>query len=248
VSCPVAPVSALEVFTFAGDDIVLLSDVAVPARLVGGGGADLLVGGSDDDVFAWGGGGSDSIDGAGGADALDFIGSPANEIFEIRPEGEGFVLTRDLTNVFLQGLRIEDLRLSALGGWDVVTTSGLANTEQFITDGTDTFTDTLRIDANGFCVTGEGDRFDVEGRQPIHFFTGFSNLLVEDDFCRSDPCDLALPSTGCVVNGLWNQLCQGTDGDDVILGTRDDDVIGGASATDACSDADQSGPFPRCED
>lgn len=232
IDCPVAAVAAVEVSVSEGDDIVLLSDVGVPARIVGGPGTDLLVGGSADDEFAWAiGDGNDSIDGGGGMDALDFTGSPADEIFVIRPEGEGFVLTRDIANVSLQGLRVEDLRLSVQGGFDVVTTSGLASTEQHITDGTDAFADTLRIDANDLCVTREGDRFDVEGRRPIHF-AGFSEILVEESSCRADPCDVAVPSAGCVVNGVRNQLCQGTDGDDVILGTRDDDVIKGGGGRD----------------
>ncbi len=48
----------------------------------------------------------------------------------------------------------------------------------------------------------------------------------------SDPCDSAVPTLGCTVNGVLNQPCVGTDlgtGKDVITGTSGDDVIVGGA-------------------
>ena len=63
------------------------------------------------------------------------------------------------------------------------------------------------------CVTRQGDRFEIEGRQPIQI-ADFADVRVSNAFCRPDPCDGAVPSQGCKVNGVPDQPCQGTDGDD----------------------------------
>lgn len=114
---------------------------------------------------------------------------------------------------------------------------------------------------------------------PAEARANVADVLVQDAFCRPDPCKDAVPSQGCKVNGVPDQPCQGTDGDDVILGTAggdgsgDDDLDGGpgddrlrggghvdrlrggsgadrldgGGAADLCTDADQLGPFVRCE-
>ena len=44
--------------------------------------------------------------------------------------------------------------------------------------------------------------------------------------CRVDPCDTSVPTLGCAVNGVRNQPCEGTAGDDLIIGTGDDVIVG----------------------
>jgi hypothetical protein len=46
------------------------------------------------------------------------------------------------------------------------------------------------------------------------------------------PCSGVVPTTGCTVNGLPDQLCQGTTGDDTIIGTPGDDIILGKGGND----------------
>jgi Ca2+-binding RTX toxin-like protein len=47
-----------------------------------------------------------------------------------------------------------------------------------------------------------------------------------------DPCATAVPTSGCTVNGVANQRCLGTDGNDTIVGTTGDDVIVARSGND----------------
>jgi hypothetical protein len=52
---------------------------------------------------------------------------------------------------------------------------------------------------------------------------------VEFSSTTPDPCIGAVPTPGCTINGVLNQLCQGTSGNDLIVGTSNDAVmIGGA--------------------
>ncbi len=47
-----------------------------------------------------------------------------------------------------------------------------------------------------------------------------------------DPCDTATPTLGCIVNGVLNQPCVGTPGQDIIIGTSGNDVILGGGGND----------------
>jgi Ca2+-binding RTX toxin-like protein len=49
---------------------------------------------------------------------------------------------------------------------------------------------------------------------------------------RIGSCGGAVPTSGCTVNGMPDQVCQGTDGDDTIIGTPGDDIIEGKSGND----------------
>jgi hypothetical protein len=46
------------------------------------------------------------------------------------------------------------------------------------------------------------------------------------------PCTGAVPTSGCTVNGVSDQLCQGTGSDDTISGTPGDDIIVGKGGND----------------
>src|SRR5262249_21124147 len=48
----------------------------------------------------------------------------------------------------------------------------------------------------------------------------------------ADPCDGALPTSGCTVNSVLSQSCQGTSGDDTIVGTIGIDFIIGKGGKD----------------
>jgi Ca2+-binding RTX toxin-like protein len=207
-------------------------NAAHPALVSAGRGRDTIIGGSEDDTFLWSPGDeSDLIDGGPGTDTLVFSGNGANEIFTVTPNGAGFDLFRNVASVHMEVQGTENLTLMTLGGDDEVSTTSLVSTTQLLTAGTDPTPDTLRVDAAELCVTRENDTFAVEGRQPIHF-ANFPEVFVSNTFCRVDPCDGAVVTHGCKVNGVRDQPCQGTDGDDVIVGTLAGDVIRGGGGRD----------------
>jgi Ca2+-binding RTX toxin-like protein len=230
--CPQSAIGSFEVATDVGDDRVDLSGVLVQTLVIGGLGDDVLTGGAVDDSFLWiVGDGSDEVDGGPGLDTLGFAGSNADDTVTIRPDGAGFVVSHDEAAVTIAVRATEKLDVATLGGEDHVRTSGLAETEQEIVDADDgVVTDTLTVDALGLCVTRLGDTFAVEGRQQIDFVR-FTSVLVENA-CGPDPCEGAVPTQGCIVNGLRSQPCAGTPGDDSIVGTTGDDVIVGGDGSD----------------
>lgn len=234
--CPASALSSLVVATGPGDDTITLTNVAVPALLIGGQGADTVHGGSEDDTFLWNpGDSSDVLDGGGGQDTLQFTGANISEHIVITPDGAGFDLTRDVGNVLLEVQNVELLRVTTQGGNDDVSTSTLINTRQELRASgdldTDTLPDTLHVDGAGLCVTRENDTFVSAGRQPIQF-ASFDDILVGNADCRPDPCATAVATQGCTVNGVRNQPCQGTPGNDVIIGTPGADVILGGGGND----------------
>jgi Ca2+-binding RTX toxin-like protein len=231
-TCPAAALGSLSIATRAGDDTIVLSGAAHPAMVQGGDGDDTLLGGAAGDTLVWNPGDDDDVvDGGPGDDSVVFNGSNASEIFAITAAGAGFVLTRNVANVRMEVGNAESLLLSTLGGDDEVSTTSLLRTAQLLTAGTDVSPDTLRVDGAGLCLDRVGDSYEAAGRQPIHF-TNFPAVLVSNVFCRVDPCAGAVPSQGCRVNGVRDQPCQGTDGDDVIVGTTAGDVILGGGGRD----------------
>ncbi len=232
VTCPAAAITSFDVSAGFGDDAVVLAGAAHPAIVRGGPGSDTIIGGSADDTFHWfPGDGSDVVDGGPGNDTLAFFGSNGNEIVTITADGAGFDLTRNLGTIQMEVENAEVLELMTLGGDDEVSTTSLLNTTQFLTGDTDALPDALRVDAGGLCLTRQGDTFEAEGRQTIHFFD-FPEVFVSNVFCPPDPCDGAVPTQGCKVNGVRDQPCLGTPGDDVIVGTTAGDVILGGGGRD----------------
>jgi Ca2+-binding RTX toxin-like protein len=55
---------------------------------------------------------------------------------------------------------------------------------------------------------------------------------VEFKVVLPDPCTTAVPTSGCTVNDVPNQLCRGGSGDDTIIGTASNDVILGKGGND----------------
>jgi Ca2+-binding RTX toxin-like protein len=231
-TCPAAAITSFDIRTNDGPDTIVLTGVPAPATIDGGLSNDTIIGGNGDDTIVWTpGGGSDVVDGGPGSDTLRFIGSNANETIVIVPEGEGFELFRDIGAIDLHAANVELIDLGTIGGADTVQTTPLRTTAQQLKGGTDTALDTLTIDANARCLEREGDTFTVDGFGSI-LVANFPTLLVVDQFCRPDPCANAVATDGCTVNGVHDQPCQGTDGDDVIFGTPGPDVILGGGGND----------------
>ena len=231
-TCPAAGVVSLSVSANFGDDRIDLSGAVQPAVVDGGDGADTIIGGSVDDVFVWNPeDDSDTIDGGPGVDTLSFDGSDASEIYTVAVDGLGFDVLLDVGGVATVTEAVEVLDLDTHGGTDTVRTTPLLRTTQTLTAGTDASADTLRVDAAGLCLVRQGDTFETTGRGTIAF-ANFVDVFVDDAFCRPDPCEGAVATLGCIVNGVPNQPCEGTSGDDSITGTPGPDVILGGDGRD----------------
>ena len=235
VTCPAGAIASITVLTRRGDDRVVLTGVPVPTFVDGGAGNDTLIGGDSDDFFFWApGDGSDRIGGGGGIDVLEFSESNLDEHVTITPDGTGFDLVRDVGPVRMNVQGVEALALFTGEGTDTVDTTPLGGILQDIEDGIggpDGLADVLRVDAAQRCLTRRDDGFEVDGRTVIAF-TSFPQVLVENELCPTSPCDDAVVTDDCTVNHVRHQPCQGTAGDDVIVGTPTGDVIRGGGGND----------------
>lgn len=98
-------------------------------NLNGGPGNDLILGGEGSDTITWNpGDGSDVIDGGSGSDELIFVGSAADEFFELTAQGTRFELTRNLGPIDMDVADVEEVSLFTLGGVDDVRVNNLSAT------------------------------------------------------------------------------------------------------------------------
>jgi len=240
VTCPAAPIVSLAVDTKEGSDTINLTGVMVSAIVTGGGGPDTIIGGAKDDTIVWNTfDGSDVVDGGPGTDTLFFqsgssdgtADGPGDDTIAIVQNGAGFALYRDRGNVSMDVQNTEVLQLNTFGGSDTVATTGLVGTTQFLQTMFDGLPDTLTFDAAGLCPLTAPGGIETPGKKPVQY-TNFANVSVINDTCVSDKCNGIPATSGCTVNGVRNQRCVGTAGDDVIQGTSGADVIVGNGGND----------------
>jgi len=117
-------------------------------RISGGNGSDSLTGGAGDDVvdgnqgadfaslgdgndtFVWDNGdGSDSVEGEAGQDTLVFNGATLAETFDLSANGPRARLTRDLGNITMDLVGIEQVDTNSLTGPDTFTVDDLTGTD-----------------------------------------------------------------------------------------------------------------------
>src|SRR5262249_9409926 len=98
----------------------------------GGRASDVAFLGDGDDTFVWNpGDNSDRVDGQGGYDTLQFNGSNDNENFELSAAGSRLQLLRNVGNVTMDVIGVEQVDLNALGGSDVIIVNDLTGTGVF---------------------------------------------------------------------------------------------------------------------
>jgi Ca2+-binding RTX toxin-like protein len=145
-----------------GDDILSASTDAMALTLAGGDGTDVLIGGPGDDLllggdgfddasggkgddtavlgadfdrFSWKpGDGSDHVDGGASRDSLFFVGSDDAEAFDLRADGRGLRLSRDLDGVVMDLDRVEEIDTLAGGGADTFAIGDLNHTDAALVD------------------------------------------------------------------------------------------------------------------
>ncbi|MGF6226685.1 Ca2+-binding RTX toxin-like protein [Inquilinus ginsengisoli] len=271
-----APPLALTIDGGAGND-----------TLFGGAGADLLLGGDGDDIvfgglgndvallgagndtFAWVPGcGSDTIEGQDGTDDLSFVGSVANEAFDIAANGGRVRFFRDVSAITQDLNDVERIQLKALGGADTVAVHDLTGTD--ITR--------VGIDLAGTDpATGDGaaDAVTVNGTLGADTITlsssatdiGIGGLTATVSMQHAEAIDRLTVGTGdgndlinaaAMAAGRIGLTLSGGAGDDRLIGSAGTDIfIGGAGAdrfvlaaaahSVVGANADRIGDFSRAE-
>ncbi|HUC33802.1 MAG TPA: calcium-binding protein, partial [Ilumatobacteraceae bacterium] len=133
-----AAITSLRVDGGNDNDTLLGSNGA--DQLIGGNGNDFLDGqqgidaiamGDGDDTFQWdpGDANDSAIDGGTGTDAMTFNGSGANEIFDVRANGNQVRFSRNIANILFDFDNIEALNLSTGFGSDIVLVQNLTGTD-----------------------------------------------------------------------------------------------------------------------
>jgi hypothetical protein len=145
-----------------GDDILSASTDAIALTLDGGDDTDVLLGGPGDDLliggdgfddasggkgddtsflgadfdrFSWKpGDGNDHVDGGASRDSLFFLGSNDAEAFDLKADGRGLRLARDLDGVVMDLDRVEEIDTLAGGGADTFAIGDLSRTDAALVD------------------------------------------------------------------------------------------------------------------
>src|SRR5262245_802056 len=236
----------------AGNDTILGTNGA--DTLLGGDGNDFIDGnqgndlerlGAGDDVFQWDpGDGSDTVEGQDGTDTMLFNGSAGDEIFNVSPNGERALFTRNLGNIVMDLNGVEVIDLNALGGVDMMTVNDLSGTD--VTEvnvnlagtigGTagDGSADTVIVNGsngdNVIEVVGAGTSVSVLGlaaRTNITNSEGANDSLVISGLGGDDSiAATTLPA------GITKLTIDGGAGDDTILGSQGDDTLLGGDGND----------------
>jgi Ca2+-binding RTX toxin-like protein len=271
-----APPLALTIDGGAGND-----------TLFGGAGADLLLGGDGDDIvvgglgndvallgagndtFAWVPGcGSDTIEGQDGTDGLSFVGSLANEAFDIAANGGRVRFFRDVSAITQDLNDVESIQLKTLGGADTVSVHALTGTD--ITR--------IGIDLAGTTPTagdGAADAVIVDGTLGADTITlsssatdiGIGGLTATVSMQHSETIDRLTVGTGdgndlinaaAMAAGRIGLTLSGGAGDDRLIGSAGIDTLLGGAGIDRFvfaaashsvvgANADRIGDFSRAE-
>jgi hemolysin type calcium-binding protein len=170
--------------------------------------------GSGQDSFRWDpGDGSDIVEGGSGTDTLDFNGAGAAENMQLVPNGQRSLFLRDVANIRMDMLAVEQLDLTALGGVDTVT----------VEDMTGTGFRHAAIDLSNGAGAGDGqaDRLTVNGtNHGDDIEVGTDGAAVTVDGLQTDDT-----ITGSETSDLLQINARGGD-DDVEVADDVEDLIG----------------------
>ena len=212
----------------------------------GGPGADVLIGGAGDDTFPWNpGDGSDVVEGQAGHDTLVFNGANIAEQMDLSANGQRLRFFRNVANITMDCNDIEDVKITALGGADMITVNDLTGTsvtnlnidlasapnsgvgdglaDTVIVNGT-TNSDAVTVTgapATGVSVSGLQATVNIAGSDPT------LDSLVIDSLAGDD-----VVNASALQAGVINLMVDGGAGDDVLVGSLGDDVLIGGVGDD----------------
>jgi len=221
----------------------------------GGPGADVLIGGAGDDTFPWNpGDGSDVVEGQAGHNTLVFNGANIAEQMDLSANGQRLRFFRNVANITMDCNDIEDVKITALGGADMITVNDLTGTsvtnvnidlasapnsgvgdgsaDTIIINGT-TNSDAVTVTgaaATGVSVTGLQATVNIAGTDPT------LDSLVIDTLAGDDVVTASALQAGAinlmVDGGAGNDVIVGSLGDDVLIGGDGDDILEGGPGVD----------------
>jgi Ca2+-binding RTX toxin-like protein len=221
--------------------------------LIGGDGNDIIAGGrgndtaqlgNGNDTFIWNpGDGSDTVDGGAGTDTLVFNGANVNENISISANGARASLFRDVANITMDMVGIENIQLATLGGADTVTVNDLSGTDvkQVVIDQSATLgsgqgdgqPDTVIVNGTAsddkISVAGSGASVTINGlaaQVNIHGVDAGTDSLVINGLGGND----VINASG--VHGQVNLTLNGGDGNDTITGSAGNDLVNGGRGND----------------
>jgi Ca2+-binding RTX toxin-like protein len=224
--------------------------------LIGGDGNDIIAGGrgndtaqlgNGNDTFIWNpGDGSDTVDGGAGADTLVFNGANVNENISISANGTRATLFRDVANITMDMVGIENIQLATLGGADTVTVNDLSGTDvkQVVIDQSATLgsgqgdgqPDTVIVNGTAsddkISVAGSGASVTINGlaaQVNIHGVDAGTDSLVVNGLGGNDVINASS------VHGQVNLTLNGGDGNDTITGSAGNDLVNGGRGNDVAN-------------
>ena len=212
--------------------------------IVGGQGSDTAVMGDGDDTFVWNpGDGSDSVDGGAGNDTLVFNGSNAAEVMSLSANNGHVALTRDVGNVAMDLVGVEDVTINARGGADNIQVGDLTGTDikQITVDlgaqagrnGGDGANDQVSLFATAgddrMTIASNGDTVTVTGlaAQTTIVNPEAGDVLSVNGLAGND----AIDASGLRA-GQLSLTINGGDGDDRITASAGNDTVIGGRGTD----------------
>ncbi|HEX4796657.1 MAG TPA: calcium-binding protein [Humisphaera sp.] len=232
--------------------------------LIGGDGNDLVIGGrgsdvaqmgAGDDTFVWNpGDGSDVIDGQGGNDTMQFNGASVAEGVSLSAIRTHLHFTRDVANIAMDTVGVENVNFKALGGADVIRIGDLSATDvkhvnldlaspagSGTGDGAVDFVNVFGSNGNvndHIQIAGAGSSYSVTGLSETVSVTGSEatdqlTVTPSDGNSIVNAQGLAAVTTHLtVVGGHGNDTITGGQGNDMLLGGDGNDVIIGGPGHD----------------
>ena len=226
-----------------GNDVLMGGDGN--DTIIGGRGNDVAFLGAGNDTFVWNpGDGSDTVEGQGGHDTLQFNGANVNENITLSANGSRAKLTRDVGNIVMDMIGVEQVNVAALGGADTLTVNDLSGTG--VTDvnidlastpgsGTgDGQADTVIVNgtaaADSITISGAGSTAVVAGLSATVHVThaeGANDSLHVNGLGGNDTINASRLHAGVIALRL-----DGGDGGDVLTGSAGNDLIVGGRGND----------------
>jgi Ca2+-binding RTX toxin-like protein len=234
-----------------GDDTLLGGDGN--DIIVGGRGNDSVSGGTGDDLFVWNpGDGNDVIDGQDGADTLQFNGANIAENFNLTANRKRLQLTRDIANIAMDVVGVEQVNLVERGGGDTTTIDDLSGTDvtrvQLDLSGQpgsgngDGAADTVIVNGTRnddmVQITGGGGSLTVDGLPTTVAIDGSeaSDRLVVQGQAGNDTLNASTLPAGVIGltldGGIGKDTLEGSAGDDILLGGDGADTLDGGRGND----------------